>query len=668
MDRPSSLRIDYCGLDESVLAPLRQIKPFVLAAIPGILDHLYDRTQRVPELAAKFPSAERLQSVKQAQQRHWIRLFDGHLDDAFVEEAVTIGHAHFHAGFDPSWYVCAYSLVLGDMLACVRAHESLMQTKGQRAHSGEVLQAICKALMFDVSLSIAAYCEEVDASKTHDVEGMISEIDRQVRDTVGSVSQYTQSMLDSAQSMATVSAAVGRNAKDATNAAGSTLGSAQAVAAASEELHASIREISQQVSRSAETAQAAVNRMAETQGVVDELAKAAAEIGQVVKLIGDIAAQTNLLALNATIESARAGEAGRGFAVVAQEVKALAMQSGKSAQQISEQIAHIQDVAKNTAASIGDVSSTIGKFGDIAVSISAAVEEQTVATSEIAKTVGETADQARHVNELMTEVSTRASDAHLASESVSHGSRNLDEALSALGRLLTRAVRTSSESVQRRHFRRRSMLADVDVVAGGSREKAQMFDISEYGVLISSSSNWPAGSRVSVTLPGDDVHFDGVVVACGSGLYHVKSDKPVPSEVADKVGQKYLARLIDLTKSDHRAFVAKVASAVKGEIELVAGNLATHHTCRLGRWYDTVADETMMKSDSFKALMQPHAQVHDTGAAVLSALQVGDHELAQKRLAELEQLSVKVVSCLDALNTEMQADYDRARAKPGRAA
>lgn len=668
MDRPSSLRIDYCGLDDSVLANLRQIKPVVLAALPAILNRLYDRTQRVPELAAKFPSAERIQSIKQAQERHWTRLLDGRLDDAFVEEAVTIGHAHLHAGFDPSWYICAYSLVLGDMLACIRAHESLMQTKGRRAHSADVLQAIGKALMFDVSLSIAAYCRDVDASKTHDVEGMINEIDRQVRDTVGSVSQYTQSMLDSAKSMAAVSAAVGRNSKDATHAAGSTLGSAQAVAAASEQLHASIREISQQVTRSAETAQAAVSRMAETQGVVDELAKAAAEIGQVVKLIGDIAAQTNLLALNATIESARAGEAGKGFAVVAQEVKALAMQSGKSAQQISEQIGHIQNVARNTAASIGDVSATIGKFGDIAVSISAAVEEQTVATSEIAKTVAETADQAKHVNDLMTEVSARANDAHLASESVSHGSRNLDEALSALGRLLTRAVRTSSESVDRRHYRRRSMLADADVVAGASREKVQMFDISECGALIASSSNWPAGSRISVTLPADDVHFEGVVVACGSGLYHVKSDKPLPSDLADRVGQKYLARLIELTKSDHRAFVGKIASAVKGEIELVAGNLATHHTCRLGRWYDSVADEVLMKRDAFKTLMRPHAAVHDTGAAVLSALQVGDHELAQKRLAELQQLSVQVVSCLDALNTEMQAEYDRERAHPAKAA
>ena len=96
-----------------------------------------------------------------------------------------------------------------------------------------------------------------------------------------------------------------------------------------------------------ENATTVVRRAAElsksSNGEIEALAGTAQKIGDVVGLIQAIAAQTNLLALNATIEAARAGEAGRGFAVVASEVKSLATQTAKATEEISQQIAAIQE-------------------------------------------------------------------------------------------------------------------------------------------------------------------------------------------------------------------------------------------------------------------------------------------------------------------------------------
>jgi methyl-accepting chemotaxis protein len=73
-------------------------------------------------------------------------------------------------------------------------------------------------------------------------------------------------------------------------------------------------------------------------GLVHEIMEEMSKISKISLVISDIASQTNLLALNAAIEAARAGEAGRGFAVVASEVKSLALESRKSAENISEMI------------------------------------------------------------------------------------------------------------------------------------------------------------------------------------------------------------------------------------------------------------------------------------------------------------------------------------------
>ncbi|MBF0410622.1 MAG: methyl-accepting chemotaxis protein [Candidatus Riflebacteria bacterium] len=76
--------------------------------------------------------------------------------------------------------------------------------------------------------------------------------------------------------------------------------------------------------------------------VLEELRAQSRKIGKIVLTITAISRQTNLLALNAAIEAARAGEQGKGFVVVAENVKKLAEQSAKAAEEIGALIGEIQ--------------------------------------------------------------------------------------------------------------------------------------------------------------------------------------------------------------------------------------------------------------------------------------------------------------------------------------
>jgi methyl-accepting chemotaxis protein len=86
--------------------------------------------------------------------------------------------------------------------------------------------------------------------------------------------------------------------------------------------------------------------------IIKDLGERSAEIEKILAVISGISEQTNLLALNAAIEAARAGEHGKGFAVVADEVRKLAEESRRSAEQITHLIHDIQSSTSNAVVSM----------------------------------------------------------------------------------------------------------------------------------------------------------------------------------------------------------------------------------------------------------------------------------------------------------------------------
>ena len=95
-----------------------------------------------------------------------------------------------------------------------------------------------------------------------------------------------------------------------------------------------------------------------------EESKSVAKINELTDTILSIANQTNLLALNAAIEAARAGEAGKGFAVVATEIRDLADNSKKNANDIQSLNKQVTEAVN----ALSSQASTMVEFvtGDIA--------------------------------------------------------------------------------------------------------------------------------------------------------------------------------------------------------------------------------------------------------------------------------------------------------------
>lgn len=167
-----------------------------------------------------------------------------------------------------------------------------------------------------------------------------------------------------------------------------------------------------------------VSREASTS--INSLNRAAQDITKVTDTIKSIALQTNLLALNATIEATAAGDAGKGFGVVAGEIKELANQSGRAAEDIERRIQEVQDQTRLTVDMIQRVAVLFREVDEASNRISSSVGQQTQSTTLVVSNVNQAAagvaEIARSLAEVgkgMSELSRNASEAAKGATEVS---------------------------------------------------------------------------------------------------------------------------------------------------------------------------------------------------------------------------------------------------------
>lgn len=269
--------------------------------------------------------------------------------------------------------------------------------------------------------------QTAEAEKHKLLGRMADDFEKSVRGSLDAVTAAAVELRQTSNGMSSTAQSASEQATTVAVVAEQASANVQTVAAATEELASSVSEIGRQVAQSTQIAGQAVEQASRTNMTVQGLSAAAQKIGDVIQLINDIASQTNLLALNATIEAARAGDAGRGFAVVASEVKSLASQTAKATEDISAQVAAMQNATSEAVHAIESIGGTIGAINDIATAIASAVEQQGSATKEIARNVQEAAQGTGAVSDNISGVTRAAGETGTAANRVLVSAEDLNK-------------------------------------------------------------------------------------------------------------------------------------------------------------------------------------------------------------------------------------------------
>lgn len=230
-------------------------------------------------------------------------MFDGVVDQAFVEKRRRIAIIHARIGLVPKWYLSAFQDLLNSFFNIVQ------ETNYHPSEQLAMMKSISKMLNFEQQLVLTIYEEKNEEALREENERKSLLMDR---------------LRNSSVELKDIISRTARDLEQMQNFIGTVESLSQENSALADEMASQsaveLERLTETEAKSSELKQ----KMVSIHQNVTALHQLNEKITAIAQIVTQIANQTNLLALNASIEVARAGEHGKGFAVVAEEVRKLA--------------------------------------------------------------------------------------------------------------------------------------------------------------------------------------------------------------------------------------------------------------------------------------------------------------------------------------------------------
>jgi methyl-accepting chemotaxis protein len=251
----------------------------------------------------------------------------------------------------------------------------------------------------------------------------IGEIGRSIELLISELRQVTQNIHDCAQNVQIMSETLNATAVELSQGSANQASVVEELSSSMEEIASNINQNSDHASATKVIATGSANEVRNTSGSMIEALESMNKISEKISIISDIAFQTNILALNAAVEAARAGEHGRGFAVVAAEVRKLAENSRKAADDIISLSNNGQDLSTKARHALESIVPNIEKTAQLVEEIAATNIEQNSQTNQINNAIQSLNDQTQQTAATSEELVS-------AAESLRDQSDNLSQSIS----------------------------------------------------------------------------------------------------------------------------------------------------------------------------------------------------------------------------------------------
>ncbi|MED0686450.1 globin-coupled sensor protein [Anoxybacillus ayderensis] len=310
------------GMTTKDVAILQYVRPYIEAHIARIVDAFYGALQKESHLLSIIQQHSTIERLKQTLTTHVKEMFNGNIDEAFIEKRRRVAQAHVRIGLEPKWYIASFQHLLEEILAV------MLEQLRQPSYVIVVMKSVSKMLNVEQQLVLEQYERENEELRLQ-METLKQQMKEQVKVSLQQLSHASDEVSASVAALNAQTAGILQAAQEASHVA---VASAEKSAKGKQQLQAQVENMLQMN-----------EKMKQIEANMGKLQQAMKEIEHIASLVTSIADQTNMLSLNASIEAARAGEHGKGFAVVADEVRKLATQTKQSVADVSRVLSDIHD-------------------------------------------------------------------------------------------------------------------------------------------------------------------------------------------------------------------------------------------------------------------------------------------------------------------------------------
>ncbi|WP_107924539.1 globin-coupled sensor protein [Lysinibacillus parviboronicapiens] len=395
-DQERLLQLELVNLTEQDLQFIRSLKPYIEQNVVDVVEAFYNVVESVPalrEVIQKHSSSERL---RQTLRHHIIEMFEGRIDEAFLEKRRRVGKMHVKINLYPKWYLAAFQNLEKSLRKIVY---ELHLSKGEEEKYCDAISKICN---FEQQIVL----EEYDHYANTLLEEQRNNVRAHIKGIVGGISTQIDSQSHETNEAVTELISSTKQVKAFLK---ESIDDAKTMQQVSTEGYSKIVLINEQTGK--------INdKTVDMAKMVEQLNHSSSKINVVVEMVKNISGQTNLLALNSAIEAARAGEHGKGFAVVADEVRKLADQTKNSVQQIADLIGMSTGITNQVVQAIQEIQELVNNSIEQNVeslkafdAISGSVEESIINFQNVGNQITELANIIEAIGESSEELKKVAS-------------------------------------------------------------------------------------------------------------------------------------------------------------------------------------------------------------------------------------------------------------------